>query len=85
MNDECMLVWGVNSNMKQGPHAEYTHWKQTVFYLNKVLPVSEGDNIVGSLACKPNSKNPRDLDIKIHYIFSGKSERVEESKVYILH
>ena len=50
-----------------GPHTRYTHWKQTVFYVKDVLTVEEGESIVGYLDCKPNSKNRRDLDIKISY------------------
>ncbi|KAI0071772.1 S-adenosyl-L-methionine-dependent methyltransferase [Panus rudis PR-1116 ss-1] len=50
-----------------GPHAKYTHWKQTVFYTPETLTVSEGDNITGTLSCAPNARNPRDLDITIAY------------------
>jgi len=50
-----------------GPHTKYTHWKQTVFYLQHVLAVNEREYISGVLESKPNVKNPRDLDIKITY------------------
>jgi len=50
-----------------GPHAKYTHWKQTVFYTPETLMVSDGDNITGNLTCAPNAKNNRDLDITIEY------------------
>ncbi|OAP56520.1 hypothetical protein AYL99_09699 [Fonsecaea erecta] len=50
-----------------GPHTKYTHWKQTVFYLRQVLTVEEGETVTGFLSNKPNSKNRRDLDIKIDY------------------
>lgn len=50
-----------------GPHAKYTHWKQTVFYIPEVLTVEEGEYITGYLNNKPNEKHPRDLDIKITY------------------
>ncbi|KAI2629697.1 protein arginine N-methyltransferase 1 [Hypoxylon sp. NC1633] len=51
-----------------GPHTKYTHWKQTVFYLNQVLTVQQGEEISFKLDVKPNDKNRRDLDIKIHYL-----------------
>lgn len=54
-----------------GPHAKYTHWKQTVFYLKDNLVVSEKDQIEGTLTCRPNLQNPRDLDIQISYQFMG--------------
>lgn len=39
------------------PDAPYTHWKQTVFYLEDYLTVRRGEEIVGSIAMKPNEKN----------------------------
>jgi len=54
-----------------GPRARYTHWKQTVFYLEDVLSVRQGEVITGSIACKPNQKNKRDLDIVVNYEFNG--------------
>ncbi|KIY69543.1 protein arginine n-methyltransferase [Cylindrobasidium torrendii FP15055 ss-10] len=50
-----------------GPHAQYTHWKQTVFYTPSNLAVSEGDTIHGEITCAPNGRNPRDLDITLAY------------------
>lgn len=50
-----------------GPHTKYTHWKQTVFYLNSALTVDTGEQITGFLETKPNGKNRRDLDIRIGY------------------
>ncbi|KAL7422446.1 Nuclear SAM-dependent mono-and asymmetric methyltransferase [Cryptotrichosporon argae] len=54
-----------------GPHAKYTHWKQTVFYTPDTLTVSEGDTIRGTLSCAPNARNNRDLDIVVDYEVSG--------------
>ena len=39
------------------PDAPYTHWKQTVFYLEDYLTVRRGEEISGSMAMKPNEKN----------------------------
>lgn len=52
-----------------GPHARYTHWKQTVFYLGEDMIVKAGEVIQGRVQCAPNKKNPRDLDIAIDYEF----------------
>ena len=51
-----------------GPADRYTHWKQTVFYLKNDLIATAGDVIKGKLSCKPNARNPRDLDISIDYV-----------------
>ncbi|KAI9660064.1 MAG: type I protein arginine N-methyltransferase Rmt1 [Bathelium mastoideum] len=50
-----------------GPHTKYTHWKQTVFYLDDAVTVEQGEQILGTLRNKPNEKNKRDLDIQIAY------------------
>ncbi|KAF8313081.1 protein arginine N-methyltransferase [Clavulina sp. PMI_390] len=55
-----------------GPHAKYTHWKQTVFYLKDTLTLQTGDRIKGSLKCEPNPRNNRDLLIEIDYKVDGK-------------
>ncbi|KAF5348691.1 hypothetical protein D9758_006867 [Tetrapyrgos nigripes] len=54
-----------------GPHAQYTHWKQTVFYTPSTIKVSESDTINGKLTCAPNARNNRDLDITISYETEG--------------
>jgi protein arginine N-methyltransferase 1 len=68
-----------------GPRAQYTHWKQTVFYLDEVLMVNEGDVIEGTLRCKKNAKNPRDLDIEIDIKFEGEHQKVDRTQKYLLH
>ncbi|KAI0898375.1 protein arginine N-methyltransferase 1 [Annulohypoxylon nitens] len=57
-----------------GPHTKYTHWKQTVFYLDQVLTVLQGEEIELVLDVKPNEKNRRDLDIKIDYDLKTEDE-----------
>ncbi|UKZ73292.1 type I protein arginine N-methyltransferase Rmt1 [Trichoderma virens FT-333] len=52
-----------------GPHTKYTHWKQTVFYIEDVLTVQNGEEVQCKLDVKPNDKNRRDLDIEIDYAF----------------
>jgi len=67
-----------------GPNAQYTHWKQTVFYLNEVLSIKKGEEIRGEFSCKPNAKNPRDLDLVISYKFKGEYDTVETTQNYYL-
>ncbi|KDQ27505.1 hypothetical protein PLEOSDRAFT_1089362 [Pleurotus ostreatus PC15] len=59
-----------------GPHAQYTHWKQTVFYTPTTLTLNEGDTIKGTLKCAPNARNNRDLDITIDYSTPTTSETI---------
>uniref|UniRef100_A0AAR2LLJ2 type I protein arginine methyltransferase n=1 Tax=Pygocentrus nattereri TaxID=42514 RepID=A0AAR2LLJ2_PYGNA len=53
------------------PDAPYTHWKQTVFYLEEYLTVKRGEEIVGTVAMRPNEKNARDLDFTFELDFKG--------------
>jgi len=66
------------------PSSPYTHWKQTVFYLEDLLSVSQGDVISGFVSCRPNGKNPRDLDIEIHTDYEGKWNIVHKTQEYLL-
>lgn len=47
------------------PDAPYTHWKQTVFYLEDYLTVRRGEEITGTVAMKPNEKNIVSIPSKI--------------------
>ncbi|KAI8810420.1 S-adenosyl-L-methionine-dependent methyltransferase [Cladochytrium replicatum] len=65
-----------------GPHAQYTHWKQTVFYLDDAITVKAGEVVEGTFALAPNKKNNRDLDISISYKFEGELSKVEGTHHY---
>lgn len=67
-----------------GPHVKATHWKQTVLYLDRTLPMDQGEVIRGVLACRPNRKNPRDLDIAVEYEFVGRHARMSNILRYRL-
>jgi len=56
-----------------GPHAKYTHWKQTVFYLGDAIALDEDDVIEGTISVAPNKRNNRDLDIVIDYAATGEA------------
>ncbi|XP_078273205.1 protein arginine N-methyltransferase 1-like isoform X2 [Rhinoraja longicauda] len=53
------------------PDAPYTHWKQTVFYLEDYLTVKLGEEICGTITVNPNPKNNRDLDFTVELDFRG--------------
>ncbi|KAJ5908993.1 hypothetical protein N7495_001675 [Penicillium taxi] len=68
-------------NFSTGPHAKYTHWKQTVFYLPDVLTIEDGEKVTGVISNRPNNKNKRDLDIDISYQFEASdSNRAAKGK-----
>ncbi|UKJ90119.1 arginine N-methyltransferase [Theileria orientalis] len=53
------------------PKAKYTHWKQTVLYIDEVLNMDVNDRINGMISVKKNKFNSRDVDIKISYQLNG--------------
>lgn len=68
-----------------GPRDEYTHWKQTVFYLDQELVANKNESISGTIAVQRNPKNPRDLDIKLSTKFQGKEQAaIEQERLYRL-
>merc|ERR1712142_217898 len=64
------------------PEARYTHWKQTVFYLDDYLTVKHGEEINGTFTMKPNTRNNRDLDFQIDVEFHGELSDCTESHNY---
>lgn len=60
------------------PLARYTHWKQTILYLEDAITVCAGEKLSGTLSCKPNQKNRRDLDIGLELEFDGSYSKVSK-------
>jgi protein arginine N-methyltransferase 1 len=67
-----------------GPKSRYTHWKQTVFYLDHTISICQGEKLSGHLKCTQNMKNKRDLDIEINYNFKGHYHSVSHTQQYWL-
>ena len=66
------------------PAAKYTHWKQAVLYLADNLSVRAGEKIQGTLSCRPNARNPRDLDIDVKYTFHGAYQETSAEQKYYM-
>ena len=61
--------------LSTSPYNRYTHWKQTVFYLEEDLDVESGEVLKGSVACRKSRTNFREQDIKFSYHFDGRLSR----------
>ena len=59
--------------------SEETHWKQTMFVLEKAIVLKKGDRIQGTFYCHKNHMNPRALDLRIVYEVK-RVERTEEQR-----
>lgn len=64
---DCDFPGDEKVTLPTGPMAHYTHWKQTVFYMDQVLDLKKGDTIEGSIFSRPNTRNPREVDIDIEW------------------
>ncbi|XP_065056511.1 protein arginine N-methyltransferase 1-like [Rhopilema esculentum] len=64
------------------PESRYTHWKQTVFYLEEYLTVKAGEKITGSITMKQNARNKRDLDFTITVDFDGELSSYHKTSNY---
>jgi len=73
------------TSFSTAPDAEYTHWKQTTFYLDDGFTVREGEQLTGTISMKPNERNNRDLDIQLTMEFNGQYAVVSEYHEYKMH
>ncbi|EDV93864.1 GH19565 [Drosophila grimshawi] len=64
------------------PDSTYTHWKQTVFYLDDHMTAKKNEEINGTFQMKPNERNNRDLDFVIDIHFKGDLSEIQESNTY---
>ncbi|XP_058519235.1 protein arginine N-methyltransferase 3 isoform X3 [Ochotona princeps] len=48
-----------------GPQSTQTHWKQTVFLLEKPFPVKSGESLKGKITVHKNKKDPRSLIVTL--------------------
>jgi protein arginine N-methyltransferase 1 len=64
------------------PEAPYTHWKQTVFYLEDYITCKKGEEVYGTFRMKPNDRNKRDLDFEIDVEFRGELCELTEKNKY---
>jgi hypothetical protein len=39
------------------PEGEYTHWKQTVFYLDRYIAIKRGERLQGTFSLSPGKEN----------------------------
>ncbi|XP_022229489.2 protein arginine N-methyltransferase 8 [Drosophila obscura] len=58
--------------LSTSPHAPWTHWNQTVFYLKAPLTVGPEEVIRGIFSLKPSLKNIYGLEFDINFDHKGK-------------
>ena len=54
------------------PTCQETHWKQSLFFIDNPIQVSEGDTIEGTIKVNVDQENYRNLIVKFTYEVKGK-------------
>jgi len=67
------------------PDEHYTHWKQTVFYLQEPLTCKRNEKITGAFGICPNQGNARDLDFSVRVDFDGEITSQHDDMKFIMH
>ncbi|GAA93513.1 uncharacterized protein L969DRAFT_95836 [Mixia osmundae IAM 14324] len=62
-----------------GPRAVDTHWKQTLFVLDKPIDVQAGTVLEGRFRCRPSDSNSRELSIEVDFSLDGSSHVVAQA------
>lgn len=57
--------------LSTSPNRPQTHWRQTVFYIDRVLHMQEGESIDGVFSLKKHKNNFRDLAIELDITAHG--------------
>lgn len=68
--------------LSTSPDSPYTHWKQTVFYLESYMTCRRDEIINGTFRVRPNPRNSRDLDFEIAVNFQGEYSNLDETNSY---
>ena len=71
-------------SLSTSPRAPYTHWKQTVLYLDEVLVINAGETLEGEIRVHRNEKNHRDVDIHLSVALDGEHGSYELTQDYRL-
>jgi len=59
-----------------------THWKQAVFYIDDEVAIKKGEKLNGSILVKKDTKNPRELNIKISYHLHEENRDFDGTQYY---
>uniref|UniRef100_A0A8D3A6T9 Protein arginine N-methyltransferase 3 n=1 Tax=Scophthalmus maximus TaxID=52904 RepID=A0A8D3A6T9_SCOMX len=57
----CYYYFFFQVMFSTGPQVTKTHWKQTVFLLERPIPVQAGEELQGKITVRKNKKDPRSL------------------------
>ncbi|KAF6714545.1 Protein arginine N-methyltransferase 2 [Oryzias melastigma] len=70
---ESLETGGATVELNTGPNSEPTHWKQTLFMLDKPVSVFSGDSIAGTIDLRRNPVWRRHMTVTLQWNVNGQS------------
>uniref|UniRef100_H2U880 Protein arginine N-methyltransferase 2 n=1 Tax=Takifugu rubripes TaxID=31033 RepID=H2U880_TAKRU len=64
---ESLEVGGATVELNTGPHSEPTHWKQTLFMLDKPVSLNVGDCVTGTIVLRRNPVWRRHMSVTLDW------------------
>ncbi|CAK6978214.1 protein arginine N-methyltransferase 2 [Scomber scombrus] len=81
---ESLEAEGAAVELNTGPDSEPTHWKQTLFMLDRPVSVNAGDSISGSVLLRRNPIWRRHMTVTLHWKINGNTQETDNCQANIL-
>lgn len=78
---ESLETGGATVELNTGPFSEPTHWKQTLFMLDRPLSVYTGDSISGSILLRRNPVWRRHMTVTLHWSINSSTGETDKCQV----
>ncbi|XP_029315074.1 protein arginine N-methyltransferase 2 isoform X2 [Cottoperca gobio] len=78
---ESLETGGATVELNTGPNSEPTHWKQTLFMLDRPVSVFAGDSISGNILLRRNSVWRRHMTVTLHWSINSSTEETDTTQV----
>jgi len=69
-------------SISTGPRVPYTHWKQSVLYLDEPIPFHQGEKLNGTIALYLEGDEKPKTIIELETDFNGKAESLKQKRTY---
>ncbi|XP_037646485.1 protein arginine N-methyltransferase 2 [Sebastes umbrosus] len=74
---ESLETGGATVELNTGPNSEPTHWKQTLFMLDRPVSVCAGDSIGGTILLRRNPIWRRHMTVTLHWSINSSTENCQ--------
>ncbi|XP_022597099.1 protein arginine N-methyltransferase 2 [Seriola dumerili] len=80
---ESLETGGATVELNTGPNSEPTHWKQTLFMLDRPVSVYAGDSISGTIVLRRNPVWRRHMTVTLHWNINSTTEETDNCQANI--